>query len=111
VSDKWRVGEVNEGWRVLQVALAFERVPVAQGELFRLYRRMVGWTTATEHLGGSLLEQPSVRQRMARMAVDQRMGALLAQRMTAVGAGASCRSSKGRWPSCSFRKRSRAMLR
>jgi alkylation response protein AidB-like acyl-CoA dehydrogenase len=86
VSDKWRVGEVNEGWRVLQVALAFERVPVAQGELFRLYRRMVGWTTATERLGGSLLEQPSVRQRMARMAIDQRMGALLAQRMTAVGA-------------------------
>ena len=84
VPDSCRIGDVDGGWRVLTVALAFERQPVAQGQTRRLYRHVVGWATASERDGRPLLEHDSVRSRLAEVAVDIEVGALLAYEMTTI---------------------------
>ena len=84
VPDSCRIGDVDGGWRVLTVALAFERQPVAQGQTRRLYRHVAGWAAASERDGRPLLEHESVRRRLAEVAVDIEVGALLANEMTTV---------------------------
>jgi alkylation response protein AidB-like acyl-CoA dehydrogenase len=81
IPDSARVGDVNGGWQVMTVALAFERNPTANGEAVRLLERVTGWARAT-----GALREPSVRERCARVAVDNEVGRLLAYRMAWVTA-------------------------
>lgn len=81
IPDSARVGEVNGGWEVMTVALAFERNPTANGEAIRLLDRVTGWARAT-----GALDDASVRARMARVAIDNEVGRLLAYRMAWVSA-------------------------
>jgi alkylation response protein AidB-like acyl-CoA dehydrogenase len=67
---------VNGGWNVMTVALAFERNPTANGEAIRLLDRTVAWAHATGRLDDS-----DVRTRLARVAIDNEVGRLLAYRM------------------------------
>jgi alkylation response protein AidB-like acyl-CoA dehydrogenase len=74
--DEWVLGEVNGGWRVMTVALAFERgvmggtnVPVPLLRHFRHWAEGIG-----------LMDDPLVRQRLARVAIDSEVGKLLTQR-------------------------------
>jgi alkylation response protein AidB-like acyl-CoA dehydrogenase len=76
VPDSARVGDVNGGWNVMTVALAFERNPTANGEAIRLLDRAVAWARAAGRLDGS-----DVRTRLARVAIDNEVGRLLAYRM------------------------------
>ncbi|HZP31307.1 MAG TPA: acyl-CoA dehydrogenase family protein, partial [Acidimicrobiia bacterium] len=84
VPDSCRIGEVDGGWRVLTVALAFERSPVAQGQTRRLYRQVVEWASTAERDGRPLLDDPAVRSRLATIAVDLEVGERLAQEMTTI---------------------------
>jgi alkylation response protein AidB-like acyl-CoA dehydrogenase len=84
VADRFRIGEVDGGWSVLTVALAFERSPVAQRQTDRLYRLFVEWAKTAERDGRPLLDHESVRSRVATVAVDLQVGALLAHEMTAI---------------------------
>jgi alkylation response protein AidB-like acyl-CoA dehydrogenase len=84
VPDACRIGDVDGGWRVLTVALAFERSPVAAGQTRRLYRQVVDWAASATRAGRPLLEHDSVRARLAHVAVDVEVGALLAYEMTVV---------------------------
>lgn len=81
VPDSARVGDVNGGWQVMTVALAFERNPTANGEAIRLFDRVTEWARSTGAAGDR-----SVRERLARVAVDNEVGRLLAYRMAWVAA-------------------------
>ena len=76
VPDTARVGEVDGGWDVMAVALAFERQPAANGETRRLLERAVGW--AREN---GTIDDPVARDRLARVAVDVEVGRLLGARL------------------------------
>src|SRR6266542_3829065 len=55
------------------VALAFERRPIAHGEAERLYRLVAG---------AAATDVPAVRERLARVAIDLEVGRALGQRLT-----------------------------
>ncbi len=84
IPDSCRIGDVDGGWRVLTVALAFERQPIAQGDTNRLYRHVVRWAAGATRDGRPLLEHDSVRTRLARVAVDIEVGRQLAYEMTVI---------------------------
>ncbi len=81
IPDSARVGDVDGGWQVMTVALAYERNPTANGEAIRLLDRVVNWARVA-----GALDDPSVRERLARVAVDNEVGRLLAYRMAWIGA-------------------------
>ncbi|HEV2993219.1 MAG TPA: acyl-CoA dehydrogenase [Acidimicrobiia bacterium] len=83
VPDACRVGDVDGGWDVMRVALAFERRPTMVGELDRLLRRFLGWARGR----ADALERPTVRARVARGWIDLEAGRRLSERMAAVAAG------------------------
>jgi alkylation response protein AidB-like acyl-CoA dehydrogenase len=79
VPDSARVGEVDGGWDVMAVALAFERQPVANGETRRLFERTLAWA---RHTGA--IDDPIARDRLARVAVDVEVGRLLGDRLASL---------------------------
>jgi alkylation response protein AidB-like acyl-CoA dehydrogenase len=82
VSDSARIGGVDEGWSVMRVALVHER----GGNTLR----GVGSATLAQKVAGVVKEQqaagrrfdPSVPERLARIAIDEEIGRLLALRVT-----------------------------
>jgi alkylation response protein AidB-like acyl-CoA dehydrogenase len=83
VPDECRVGEVDGGWDVMGVALAFERRPTMVGELDRLLREYLDWARRQP----GLLERPVVRARVADAFIDLEAGRRLSERMAAMTAG------------------------
>jgi alkylation response protein AidB-like acyl-CoA dehydrogenase len=79
VPDSARVGEVDGGWDVMAVALAFERQPAANGETRRLLERTLAWARQT-----GTIEDPIARDRLARVAVDIEVGRLLGDRLASL---------------------------
>ena len=83
VADTARVGAVDAGWDVMKVALAFERRPTAHGSAVRLLAQVEQWVrSAIDGSGRPLIEDPSVRERLARVAVDNAVGEMLKERMS-----------------------------
>lgn len=73
VHDDWRVGDVDGGWQVMLVALAFERgVAGGVSDIAALY------DAARAELRGN--DDPSVRARLARVAIDKEVADLLGAR-------------------------------
>ena len=83
VADTCRVGDVDGGWDVMRVALAFERRPTMVGELDRLLRRFLDWARNR----ADVLERPAVRARVASAWIDLEAGRRLSERMAAIAAG------------------------
>ena len=82
IDDRWRVGEVDGGWQVMLVALSFERgVAGGVSDIAALYHDVLAYLTdATDEQGRSLLHIPSVRARLARVAIDKEVADLLGAR-------------------------------
>ncbi|MEO6989355.1 MAG: acyl-CoA dehydrogenase family protein, partial [Aquihabitans sp.] len=81
VDDKYRVGEVDGGWKVMMTALVFERNSAWYGELVRLLDHGLGWARATSSpAGGTMLEDPLVSERLARVAIGNEVSNLLGWR-------------------------------
>src|SRR4051812_8775805 len=81
VDDRYRVGEVDGGWAVMMTALVFERNSAWYGELVRLLDHGLGWArSAPSPTGGAMLEDPLVRERLARIAVGNEVSNLLGWR-------------------------------
>lgn len=81
VDDKYRVGEVDGGWKVMMTALVFERNSAWYGELVRLLDHGLGWARATPSpSGGQMIDDPLVRERLARIAVGNEVSNLLGWR-------------------------------
>lgn len=72
VPDRYRVGEVDGGWKVMMTALVFERNSAWYGEAVRLLAHGLGWARSTGRI-----DEPSVRERLARAAVGNEVANLL----------------------------------
>ncbi|MET7403224.1 acyl-CoA dehydrogenase family protein [Dactylosporangium sp. NPDC005572] len=82
VPDSARVGEVDGGWDVMMVALAFERQPAAAGHLLHLVDRAVAWARTPDASGRAPIERPEVRACLARACTDLEVSRLMGYRMT-----------------------------
>ncbi len=81
VDDRYRVGEVDGGWKVMMTALVFERNSAWYGELVRLLDHGLGWARSEPSpAGGTMLEDPLVRERLARIAIGNEVSNLLGWR-------------------------------
>jgi alkylation response protein AidB-like acyl-CoA dehydrogenase len=82
VDDKYRVGEVDGGWAVMMTALVFERNSAWYGELVRLLDHGLGWARGAAGIDGTgtMLEDPLVRERLARIAIGNEVSNLLGWR-------------------------------
>ncbi|HZP31667.1 MAG TPA: acyl-CoA dehydrogenase family protein, partial [Acidimicrobiia bacterium] len=93
VGDEWRVGEVDGGWQVMLVALSYER-GLAGGirDCERLLHAAETHARTTSRADGTrLIDDPLVRERLVRLAVETEVTDLLAGRAAWV-------ASSGRLP-------------
>jgi alkylation response protein AidB-like acyl-CoA dehydrogenase len=88
VGDEWRLGEVDGGWAVMGVALAFERgVMGGTNPAVPLLRHVRNWATgATSPDGGTMLSDPLLRERLARTAIANQVSQLLTLRAAWIAA-------------------------
>jgi alkylation response protein AidB-like acyl-CoA dehydrogenase len=78
VDDRYRVGELDGGWAVMMTALVFERNSAWYGECVRLLDHAVGWARqACDDTGRRLIDDPSVRERLALAAIGNEVSNLL----------------------------------
>ena len=88
VGDEWRLGEVDGGWAVMGVALAFERgVMGGTNPAVPLLQHVRDWATgATSPDGGTMLSDPLLRERLARTAIANQVSQLLTLRAAWIAA-------------------------
>lgn len=83
VPDSCRVGSIDEGWRVMQIALAFERGGGIGGELERHLGTAVEWAAETKDDDGRpRLTDPQVRATLALGSMRSEVARLLGLRTT-----------------------------
>jgi alkylation response protein AidB-like acyl-CoA dehydrogenase len=87
VSDHHRIGEVDRGWDVMTVALAFERGGFGLSDSDRVWAQTVEWAEHTRRDDGTrVIDDPWVRERLALMRVNNEVAKLLAYRTSFVAA-------------------------
>jgi alkylation response protein AidB-like acyl-CoA dehydrogenase len=97
VGDEWRVGEVDGGWQVMLVALSYERGlagGIRDGERL-LHAAEEHARTTTRPDGSRLLDDPLVRERLARLAIEIEVTDLLAGRAAWVAASGRLPGTEG----------------
>jgi alkylation response protein AidB-like acyl-CoA dehydrogenase len=78
VPDGCRIGDVNGGWGVMRVALVYERGGSGGRAGPTLAERFAGWAQDTPVADGTpLYDNPLVREKLARIAVDLEVAKLL----------------------------------
>ncbi len=81
VDDAWRIGGVDEGWTTMTVALAAEHGAGFGSVIERLLDASEAWAReATDDQGRSRMDDPEVRQALARTAIDLEVSRLLQRR-------------------------------
>jgi alkylation response protein AidB-like acyl-CoA dehydrogenase len=80
VPDSARVGEIDGGWDVMMVALAFERQPAAY--LSHLVRAATEWAVRAGEDGHRPADRAEVRAAIARAYIDLEVSRLMGYRMT-----------------------------
>jgi alkylation response protein AidB-like acyl-CoA dehydrogenase len=75
VEDAWRIGEVNGGWRVMNVAFASEHTASFSGEQARLLDALSAWAVRTDRAS-----EPEVAARIGKSATELEVARLLARR-------------------------------
>ncbi len=87
VSDGYRIGEVDNGWQVMGLALSFERgVMGGTGMLEPLVRNAIRWAKQPDATGVRPADDPAVLEAIARARIDAEVAFLLTQRTAVVGA-------------------------
>ena len=83
VSDELRVGEPDQGLHVMRAALEAEQNVAPSSRTSQLYQAAVAWARETSDLEGeaTMMDDPSVRRRLARMAIDAEVADLLGTRV------------------------------
>ncbi len=84
--DSCRVGDVDGGWSVLTSALNFEHAVGYGPEIARLLGVAVDQASKPTAAGTRLIDDPSVRPRLARIAIDAEVSDLLSLRASWMGA-------------------------
>ena len=69
LSDKYRVGEVNAGWKLVTGQLNIERLSLfTHGQVDSLYQGVCEWAAETDAPGGGkIIEQPWVQHNLAKV--------------------------------------------
>jgi 3-oxocholest-4-en-26-oyl-CoA dehydrogenase alpha subunit len=81
VEDRWRIGEVDGGWRVMTASLQDEHSGGFGGHIWRLLEHAEAWAEeATDEDGRRRLDDPDVRARLARCATEVEVSLLLERR-------------------------------
>lgn len=81
VGDEWRIGEVDGGWQVLGLSLRDEHASGWGPHLIRLLHHAEHWATTSPYDDGSLpIANADVRRRLARVAMETEVSALLQRR-------------------------------
>jgi alkylation response protein AidB-like acyl-CoA dehydrogenase len=81
VSDAWRIGGEHRGWDTMAVALTLERTSATGGEHRRVLAAAERWAAeGTTADGRPLIEDDTVRARLARAATESRVARLLGLR-------------------------------
>jgi len=80
IPDSMRIGDVNDGWRVMTVGLAVERSGAFGGESVRLLARMERWAEQPDATGVPHADHPDVRERIGRAAAENEVIQLLSWR-------------------------------
>lgn len=93
VPDQWRVGGVDGGWEVMKVALSYERGVLGNtNQAVGLLEKLVRWASEQQSDDGRpLLADPVVRAKLARIAIDNEVTALLGTRAALI-------ASRGGYP-------------
>lgn len=95
VDDRLRVGDVDGGWDVMGVALAFERGVVGGTlESTFLYEAVLGWARQGPP-GDRPIDEPAWRAALARARVDNEVAWLLGQRSAWIAASGGLPSIEG----------------
>jgi alkylation response protein AidB-like acyl-CoA dehydrogenase len=84
VPDSMRIGAVDEGWRVMRVALVYERGGGGRGSAGpTLAEQVAAWAMSTNRTdGSSYYDAPGNKERLARIAIDDEVARLLALRVS-----------------------------
>jgi alkylation response protein AidB-like acyl-CoA dehydrogenase len=79
VPDAARIGGIDEGWSVMNVALVYERGVSSPASLeHTLARDLAAWARGTRRPDGStVLDDPLVAERIGRIAVDEEVARLM----------------------------------
>jgi hypothetical protein len=77
VADRYRIGEVDGGWDVMQTALVHERSGKGRGLADRLLADALGWARTVDHADAAPIDDPVVRLELARVAVRNEVAKLL----------------------------------
>ena len=81
VDDAWRIGDVDGGWRVMQVAFSSEHSASFSGEQARLLDALTSWAISVSDADGRPRAQdPTVREQIGRSATELEVSRLLARR-------------------------------
>jgi alkylation response protein AidB-like acyl-CoA dehydrogenase len=82
VSDEFRVGEPEQGLRVIRAALEAEQNVAPTSRTSHLYDAAVAWAAETADAAANpMLDDLSVRRRLARLAIDAEVSELLGWRV------------------------------
>ncbi|MCK9900227.1 acyl-CoA dehydrogenase [Parafrankia colletiae] len=90
VEDRWRIGEVDGGWRALMLALQDEHSAAFSPHLDRLLGAVEGWARA-----GGRLHEPDVQARLGRWATALEVAQLLELRTTWMSAAGQVPVAEG----------------
>lgn len=81
VDDRWRIGDVDGGWRVMTGSLQDEHSSGFGARLGRLLTEAEEWARETTDVDGrSRIDDPDVRERLARCATETEVSVLLQRR-------------------------------
>jgi 3-oxochol-4-en-24-oyl-CoA dehydrogenase len=85
IPDRYRLGDVNGGIKVMSAALEMEQ---GGGSIYNhvreLAQRTIEWARATDRGDGKVIDDPRAKVRIARVAAHARLGEALAARVVAV---------------------------
>ena len=82
LDDRWRIGEVDDGWGVLMLFLQDEHSAGFSAHLARLLDETEAWAHDPAGDGTRPIDDPDVAERLARAATDLEVSQLLEQRST-----------------------------
>ena len=81
IGDEWRIGDVDGGWQVLALSLQDEHASGWGPHLTRLLQHTESWATTTRLPDGSKpMDNPDVRRRISRAAMENEVSMLLQRR-------------------------------
>jgi len=86
VPDRYRIGEVNDGWSVIGYALELEHGGTYPKHLLDLLEAAVRWARDTQRNGRPAIEDPRVKERLGRVATHFEAARVLARRSLWVSA-------------------------